>query len=68
MIPEHMREDAELYRSDTYSGWSPEYYEENECINCLRPIYRYKMDLVVEWKHFNHRPLCGVPTRAEPKA
>lgn len=66
MIPEHMQEHAECYRSDTYSGFSPEFYEENECKNCDQPIYKYMMDLVIEWKHFNHYTYCST-LRAAPK-
>ncbi|WP_062906224.1 hypothetical protein [Mycobacterium avium] len=60
-VPEHMREDAEFYEH-----WAPEYYEEAECRNCGKPIYRYQMDLIVEWRHFNHAVYC-VNLRAEPK-
>lgn len=57
-IPEHMREGAEFFRSDTYSGFSPEYYEESSCQNCGKPVYKYLMDVIVEWKHFDHSRHC----------
>jgi hypothetical protein len=60
MVPEHMREDAEYFGS-----FLPQHYEEAECTHCRKPIYRYKMDLIVEWKHFNHITYCST-LRAQP--
>jgi len=61
LMPEHMRADAEFY-----NHWAPEYYEESECV-CGRPIYRYQMDVVIEWKHFDHHVYCNPPQRATPR-
>ena len=59
-VPEHMREGAEYY-----GHWAPEWYKEAACANCSKPIYRYEMDLIVEWKHFNHEAYCST-LRAKP--
>lgn len=59
-VPAHMLEDAEFH-----GHWSPEFYEEGECVKCGKPIYRYRMDVVVEWKHFNHAAYCNTD-RATP--
>ena len=61
-VPEHMREDAAFF-----NHFSPEFYEESECV-CGRPIYRYKLDLIIEWKHFDHSVYCTTPQRAKPKS
>ncbi len=61
-VPEHMR-DAATY----YLHWAPEFYEESECKNCEKPIYRYMMDLIIEWKHVNHGTYCST-LRAVPKS
>ena len=55
-VPEHMREDAECY-----GHFLPKFYEEDEC-HCGKLIYRYQMDVVVEWKHFNHATYCDTRT------
>lgn len=51
-IPDHMKA----------NGWGdsfdPESYEETVCELCRHPIYRYQMDIIVEWKHFNHSVYC----------
>ena len=60
-VPEHMPEDAEYF-----NHYSPEFYQEAECEHCGRPIYRYEMDLIVEWKHFDHYAQCN-PLRAKPR-
>lgn len=65
-IPKHMRESASFYSSETYSGFSPEFYEESEC-ECGKPIYRYQMDVEVRWRHFNHRQECFVSPLAKPR-
>jgi hypothetical protein len=61
LVPEHMREEAEYWHH-----FYPEHYEESECENCHKPIYRYKMDLIIEWKHFNHHDYCST-LRAKPR-
>lgn len=60
-VPEHMREGAE-----DYDHWAPQFYEESECEHCGRPIYRYQMDLIVQWKHLDHSAYC-VTTKAKPR-
>ena len=59
-IPEHMRECVECYQD-----WAPEHYSESACQNCGKPIYRYLMDVYVEWRHFDHSVYCNTD-RAKP--
>lgn len=54
-VPEHMHDYVQFY-----NYWAPRFYEESECENCGNPIYRYKMDLIVSWKHFNHAEQCSL--------
>lgn len=65
-IPEHMREEAEHYRDDDWTGFFGEYYEESEC-ECGRRIYKYAMDIIVEWKHVDNYSCYCVIKRASPK-
>lgn len=58
-IPEHM-----VAGAVEYAHWYPQGYEEDVC-ECGKPIYRYTMDLIVEWKHFNHATYCDT-ARAKP--
>ncbi len=59
--PEHMREEAEYF-----GHFSPDFYFESTCQHCGQPVYKYQLDLIIEWKHFNHDVYCYRSPRAKP--
>lgn len=61
--PEHMRELDE----EGGGGFDPRWYQEDACALCQRPIYRYFMDVIVEWRHAQtHARSCAPKALATP--